>query len=221
MAEIHIERKSQRRWFWWLLGLAVLLLLAWWAVTGWRDGASGPLTSSDDGTVVGPGLGVAATGAADTGGRASAGAEGAVGNYLTYVDERRARNAGDRNHDYTADGLRRLAGAIGAVWMRTGGNADALHAELGALGAQADSLQRNPESTEHARYTGEAFRTASALLKTVQQRHHPNLSSQVDRLNSAATAVRAGTPLLEQDAQIQRFFDQSADVLRRMSGGRT
>ena len=53
MAEIHIERKSQRRWFWWLLGLAVLLLLAWWAVTGWRDGASGPLTSSDDGTVVG------------------------------------------------------------------------------------------------------------------------------------------------------------------------
>lgn len=221
MAEIHIERKSQRPWFWWLLGLAVLLVLAWWALAGWRGDPSGPLASSADGTVLGAVPGGTAAGAADTGGSARAGAEGAVADYLTYADQRRARQAADRSHDYTADGLRRLAGAIGALWERNGSRENALRAELDALRAQADSLQRNPQSTEHARYTREAFRTAAALLRTLQQRHYPSLSSQVNEVGEAATAMRPTTTLLEQDAQIQRFFDQSADVVRRMSGGTT
>ena len=51
MAETHVERKSQRVWFWRLLGLALLLVLVWWALSRWRGAADGPPASQADETI--------------------------------------------------------------------------------------------------------------------------------------------------------------------------
>lgn len=210
MAEIHIERKSYRVWIWVLLGVAILLL-ATCVVAWWRGDARGPLTGAvSGGSVVGAAAGTAA------------GADGAVGTYLSFVEENRARQAAGPAHEYTADGLRRLAAAIGELSERNQAGAEALRAELNVLRAQADSLQRNPQSTEHARYAREAFRTAASLMSALQQRHYPkerfpNLAAEVAQVRVVAELVLPGRLLLEQTSDVQRFFDQSAAAIRAMA----
>jgi hypothetical protein len=211
MAEIHIERKSYRLWRWVLLAVAALLL-ATCVVTWWRGDWRDPLTSAaSDGSVVGAAAGT------------TRGVEGAVNDYLAYVEENRARQAAGPAHEYTAGGLRRLAAAIAELSQRNAGSAAALNAELDALRAQADSLQRNPQSTEHARYAREAFRTAASLMSTLQQRYYPeqrypNLAAEVAQLRSAAELVLPARMLLEQTSDVQRFFDRAATALRAMAG---
>ncbi len=210
MAEIHIERKSYRVWGWVLMGVAALLF-ATCVVAWWRSDPRDPLTSGVSGGSV---AGAAAGTTGDL--------EGAVGNYLTFVEENRARQAARPTHEYTAEGLRRLAAAIGELSERNAAGAEALMAQLNVLRAQADSLQRNPQSTEHARYAREAFRTAASLMSALQQRHYPkerypNLAAEVAQVGVVAELVLPGRLLLEQTSDVQRFFDQSAAAIRAMA----
>jgi hypothetical protein len=210
MAEIHVERKSSRVWGWALLGLAALFL-ATCVVAWWRSDPRDPLTSGVSG-------GAAAGAAAGTTGNSS----GAVGDYLTFVEEHRARQAAGPTHEYTADGLRRLAAAIAQLSERNGGSAEPLEAELNVLRSQADSLQRNPQSTDHARYAREAFRTAASLMSALQQRaypkeQHPNVAAEVAQVRVVADLVLPARPLLAQTPDVQRFFDQSGAAIRAMA----
>ena len=209
--EIHIERKSYRVWGWVLMGVAALLF-ATCVVAWWRSDPRDPVTSGVSGGSV---AGAAAGTTRDL--------EGAVGNFLTFVEENRARQAAGPTHEFTADGLRRLAAAIAQLSERNAGSADALKAEFNALRAQAESLQRNPQSTEHARYAREAFRTAASLMSALQQRdypeqRYPNLAAEIAQLRSAAELVLPGRMLLEQTSDVQHFFDQAATALRAMAG---
>ena len=219
MAEIHVERKGSRSWLWLLVGLAILLALAAWLVWGRGGDAPSALGSAAGGSVAGATAGdTAGMATGDTTGAAGA---GAIGSFLSYVEETRARQAAGPSHEYTADGVRRLAAAIAELSQRNPGTAGALRAELDAVRAQADSLQRNPQSTEHARYTREAFRAAAGLMGALQQRHYSNLSNEVAEVRRAADAVQPDRPLLEQVANVQRFFDQSAAALRAMMASTT
>jgi hypothetical protein len=213
MAEIHVERKGSRSWLWLLIGLAILLLLIAWLLWWRRDPTPDVLGGAVGGVVAGGMAGDTAGGTA-----AATGTGTAVANFLSYAQQGQARQAGPA-HEYTAEGVRRLAAAIGELSQRNAGTT--LNAELDAVRAQADSLQRNPSSTEHARYARESFRAAAALMRTVQQQHYPNAEDQVAQVRRAAEELRVDRPLLDQAANVQRFFDQSAAALRTMSGATT
>ena len=134
MAEIHIERKNHRLWPWLLLGLAAILavlLVVWWR-GGTSDGSSYVAPGAAGGLGVGPsGDTVAATG-------------GAIGDYLSYVESNRAREAAGPAHDYTAEGLRRLAAALGQLSERRSPGTGVLQAEVAALRAQATRCSATP-----------------------------------------------------------------------------
>lgn len=211
MAEINIERKERHVWPWLLLGIALLLILAF--VFWWRDdpdAVAGDLNPIVPGAVAAPG---------GTAGGTIAVNEGAIGDFLAYVDSAGTPSAGVA-HNYTADGLRRLGAAIGALWNSKAGNDDAIRTELDAIRAMADSMQRNPQSTAHARFARDGARTAAALMSTVRQQHFADAaSSQVGDARNAAQALNGDQVLLEQTSNVQRFFSQSAAAIRAMAGG--
>lgn len=215
MAELHIERKERSAWPWILLGLALLALLLWYLL-GRDDVDDGVVADTAAGVVTDTG---AAPGAAPDAMPGAAGdAGGAVAAFLAYTDERRSRQNADLTHEYTADGIRRLAAALDVVARQDTVGGAALQPRLDSLRQGADALQRNAESMQHAEQTRAAFTSAAGIMAAVQERRFPDLGDEVGQVREAAEAVRAGAPLLEQRAQVQTFFDRAAAVLRAMTG---
>jgi hypothetical protein len=213
VAELHIERKERSAWPWILLGLALLGLLLWYFL-GRGD--------ADDGVVADTAAGVvtdtsAAPGAAPGAMPGTAGDAGAVAAFLAYTDERRSRQDADLTHEYTADGIRRLAAALDVVARQDTVGGAALQPRLDSLRQGADALQRNAESMQHAEQARAAFTSAAGIMAAVQERRFPDLGDEVGQVREAAEAVRPGAPLLEQRAQVQTFFDRAAAALRTMT----
>lgn len=204
MANLNIEKKDRPIWPWIALGIVLLAALAWFLMA--RDDT--PRTVTGEAT---PGV------IADTSLRASATIEGApeeVNDYLRYTVEHRAQADADLSHEYTADGIRRLASALGAITDRdTVGDTD-VPSLVADLRDRADALQRNQESMSHARYAKDAFISAGDLMQALQQRSYPNAGAEVEQARQAAQSVDTDGPLLAQRTRVQAFFDHSARVIQ-------
>lgn len=207
MAEIQIERKERRNWLWIVLLLLAVGLLAWWFL--WQRG------DTDEPAVAGT-LGGAVV---DTGPEVTQAADG-VADYLRFVQDNSARVDMENVHEFTADGIRRLAAALRTVVDRDAadgaGDGDLVQ-QTEFLRLKADSLQRNPESSEHAGQARDAFIAAAAAMERLQQ-SHPNIEQQVTQARESARALRESAGLLEQRPAVQQFFERAADVLRNASG---
>ena len=201
MAEIQLERKEGRNWLWIVLGLLLLAALAWWLLS--QRGDQDPVVTETPGGVVTDSLpGTGMTGS------------GEVNGFIQFVEDNRARTEMGRDHEFTAEGIRHLAGALGAVAT---GEGAALHPRIDSLRQKADSIQRNTQSGQHANQVRDAFTSAVAIMDDLRQRSYPNAASHVTQARQAAEAVKPGQQLLDQKQQIQQFFEHSAEVLRNMS----
>ena len=210
MAEIHIERHERSIWPW-VLGLVALALLAWWLLSMRNTGDANDLAMETAGGAVVdslPGTGAAATPAA-------------VNEFLTYIEDNGAARDADSTHNYEAEGMRRLAAALDELADRDTVGGVSLDARITALRNRADALQRNWRSTEHARYTREAFDSAAALVEGMQQQRFTNIANEAAQLRQAASAVTPDRLLLQQTAEVQQFFQRAADAVRAMAGTRT
>ena len=205
MAQIEIQEKKRSVWPW-VLAALLLALLAWWLLSRGND-------TADDGVVTETGSGIVADPVATDAGATATPA--AVGAFLTYVEQSGTRGEMGLNHEYTADGLRRLADALAA--LNTGAGADGLNEQLAQIRTRADALQREASSTRHAELTRDAFTTAADAVETLQERRFPALSSHSDALDEAAGAVQPGTQLLEQRQAVHGFFERAATAIRAMT----
>lgn len=216
MAEIPIERKSSKGWLWALLALAVLALLAWWFFSNSRVVEERTAAAGEVAAV--PAAGVAATdpGLAAPGG-AVAGAP--VASFLTWADSTQARGQAALDHDYVATGIERLSGAIAdlAAPARDSLAGSALAEQVGALNQLAVQVKQDPEALSHANVVHAAFASSAKLLGDLQQRRFPAASGAVADVRAAAEAVDKNRPLLDQKAQMDRFFTQAAAAVRAMS----
>lgn len=204
MTEIRVERKERSALPWVLVGVVLLALLAWWIFA----------RSPDDGPL---GIGAADTAAPAGAGTAAGALPTAAEVFVQWVDDRRAQSAMGPEHEYTATGIRHLASALQAIAQpNAGANVER---ELAAIRAQADTLQRNAASTQHANYTRRAFVSLGALMSSMQQERFPDAAADVEEVRRRAEAVRADQPLLDQRAGVQEFFDRAAAAVRRMSEG--
>ena len=211
MTELHIERKDRTLWPWILAGL-LLLALVLWVLFGRGDGRAdgGVALDASPAAVTDSAAGTVAT---------AMGADGVpapVGEFLRFAETRTERDA-SHAHEYTADGLRRLAGALGAVTDGAAVPGVDVQQRLSEIRQRADALQRDPASTEHALQAREAFVMASALMEQMQQARFSGLASQVREVSDAATAIRPDQPLLRQAGEVQRFFERSANAVREMA----
>lgn len=212
MAELHLEHKHRTTWPWILAGV-LLLALVLWLVFGRGERAGGDVADLT------PPLGPAVTAPAATVGDGSM--PEAVSEYLGYVEANRAAPATGVAHEYAADGLRRLAAALGAVVEGDTVSAVAVEPRLAELRERADAVQRNPEATNHALLASEAFVMAAALTTQIQQSAYPALAAEASEVRDAAAAITGDRPLLDQTAEVQRFFDRAAAALRGMTAGAT
>jgi hypothetical protein len=204
MANINIERK-QSPWPY-VIGLLLLLLVGWFVVEQFDD---------DDAVVVAPEAGAIADPAPAV--AATPAATGAVAEFIRYADSTRAAQAMGPGHDFTAEGIRKLAAAIDDVARSdTVANA-ALAPQLADLRQRADSIQANPNATDHALHTREAFLIAASLIQNMQERRAPDRAADANAVWAAARQVDAKRPLLEQSADVERFFERSAAALRGMT----
>ena len=202
MANIDIQPRQRTTWPWILAAVGVLALLLWW-IFGMRNSDPNPVVAEADSVITDAG---------------SVGLPTAVDAYVRFVDSTRAGTAMGVDHEFTATGIRNLAAALEAVAQR--GGAD-VQRELTTLRQQADTLQRDPRSTEHAGHTRTAFVTLAGVMAAIQQARFPDMEADIGNVKAAAERLDASRPLLQQREAVQSFFDRTATAVRRMSNGRT
>jgi len=88
--------------------------------------------------------------------------------------------------------------------------------QVSALNTLADQLQTEPQSLKHADLTHAAFAAAAQLIQDVQRRNFPSASAQAGLVTQAADAVSKTRPMLEQRAEVNRFFASAAGAIRAL-----
>jgi hypothetical protein len=86
-----------------------------------------------------------------------------------------------------------------------------------SLRGLAAQLQGEADGVRQAALVQQAFGTATAMLRQVQEARLPAAGGQVDLLNRAAGQLDARRPLAEQRAAVQHVFDMAGSVLERVA----
>ena len=194
MVEIHIEKKRSPVWPW-FLAVALLLVVGWIAMDALRD---------DDPAVIEQ-AGLEREGTAGTAGAA---VPAAVQDYVVFANESAQPSVG-REHEYTAEGIRRLSAALGA-FIERGADDTETRTRFDRFRQSAERLQQDPQSTEHAGTVRDVFTSAVDVFESGRID-----AADVSRLRQTATSISADQPLLEQTDTVKQFFRQSAEALRR------
>ena len=209
MADIDIQQKRGGSPFPWIIGLVVLALIGWGLYEmSDRDEAELSTVGTQDEAALSDGR--PAVGAAQPTGGAG---------FLAWV--RDSTEAGDGQtgdpHAYTREGMRRMVTALEGLVARD--RAPEIERQFEAVREQVRLIEQSePTSTDHADRTREAFLAGTQVMEMLRQRPHlqqADLQQPVQAARQAAEAVRPNTPLLEQRAAVERFFQQMAEAIER------
>jgi hypothetical protein len=205
MADIQIERKEGFAWWWVVLALIVLGLLAWMFLgrTDRDRVATAPVATEQRPTGFEEPVG------------AGMAAEPVVREYVaTCAPEQPQQMALD--HAHTARCIRMLADAVESAGRDPAVTAAQPDAELRAAREQADRLEQSVVEAEHATMTRNAFTSLATAVERMQDRH-PGLAGEAADLRQAAERVSPAQPLLEQRGEVQNFFQRAGQIVSRMS----
>jgi hypothetical protein len=211
MAEIRIQPKREGgRWWLWLLPLLLLGLLIWYLTRNRGDEQTAQRSDTTAATRTAAPAGT--SGASGTTSATSAGAVGASDNtalseYVSFIGATDASRDESAQHQYTAEGIRRLAAAIegSSAGARAGD-------QIVIMRAMADSLQQTPRGNDrHADMARAAFDAAIVPLTALD-------AGSASRLQTAARALRPDRDLLAQKSDIQRFFEAAREALQATRG---
>ncbi|CAN5683172.1 hypothetical protein BH23GEM11_BH23GEM11_01520 [soil metagenome] len=204
MAELHVERKESNPWPWIIAGIVILALVLWFFL--WRgDDPAGTAGMPGDTTTY------TTTPAVDD---TAAVRSPAVQSFVQFADEGTEVPDTGTSHDYTSTGLDRLVAALEDLANRDAASSVDGQARLTEMRAFADSLQRNPESTEHSRYARDAFLAGARVMEQMQQGGMNLPADAVADVRTTATEMRPGGLLLDQIPTVRRYFERSATALR-------
>lgn len=213
MAEIKIEKKKPI-WPWIILVLIILAILYFLVFANdnenddmemedteqvqdenvWEDEDERDTTAWDDT-------------AADTLGGSQAG----VSEYLTYISDKSKMGV---DHQYTNNALIRLMNAVQAKANEI--NFD-IEADMKSVRQDANAIQQDPTSEKHANKIKQAGTKLANILEKMQKQNYPDLSQDVQEVKTAANNIDGSVLTLQQKNQINKFFEEAGDVLRKMS----
>jgi hypothetical protein len=107
-------------------------------------------------------------------------------------------------HEYTSEGIRKLAAALRVLASESGGAATD---ELAHFDEQADRLGRDRRSHAHADIVRSVFTAIAGKLVEITSKDVPDLQY-------AARAIDPEVPLLQQQDDVRQFFRIAAAVIR-------
>ena len=209
MAEIPIERKkSGPGWLPWVLGLLVLLLLGFCFA---RNRSADPAVADSAATgATTDTAGTAGTAAAVGAAAGTAGAAGAIDQFVQFVAQRDTSNETEGQHQYTAEGVRRLAAALEGI---AGGN-PSIQAQADSMRRSVDRLQQSSASDNHADDAKAAFSAAVSAMETIDRARGG--SRDVAPMRAIYNQLESGRPLVPQLGTVHRFFEAARDALQAM-----
>jgi phage shock protein A len=209
MADIDIQKKERGPWGW-IIGLLALVLIIWGIteVVGRDDADLATITDPVEEGLVTP--------AAEQVGEPAASTPGArLDAWMR--DSAEALDAMGRQHEYTREGISRIAAAIENLVARD--TAPAMQQHVRTMRQQVSALESSdPSSRDHAGQAKQAFVSAVDALEELAQRPHlggADLDQPLEAARSAAESMAADTPLLEQRARVHEFFSRMSDAITR------
>lgn len=186
---------NRRRWWALLFGVLLAIAIAFWAA---RRGAperadiGGPSEATSD----------------EDPSSTAAGSTDPVQQFAVFAaNTREAPDDARFEAAQTAEGLRRLAGAMGALGVAS--------PELMVnLRVAAEHVLLNPTSPEVSASVRQVLTSAAAVMPAAQ----PSNGTTVQQ---AAENIQPDTPLTEQPAAVRTFFQEAADALAGPAGERS
>jgi hypothetical protein len=210
MAEIPIERKEGRNWLpLILLGLLALALLVFFLR---RDRAEpGVATADSTATTTATAAGTVAGGAA-AGTTAGGDADVAIAQFVQFAQQRDTTRESEDQHQYTAEGTRRLAAALEAM---AGGSPD-IRVYGDSMRSSIERLQRSSATDRHADDAKAAFSAAVSAMGEIDRAR--GRTRDVAPMRAVYSELNGQRPLLPQLGTVHRFFDAAAQALQDARG---
>lgn len=122
----------------------------------------------------------------------------------------------ERSPQYTSYGLHLLTAAIGATADRDAATDNNIIQHRKRLQQMSDSIQNNWSPTEKSGRIKAAFVSAANLLNSIQEKKYPELNDQAAQLMQYAQAIVPQKRIMDQKAEVKRYFDQSKSILQAM-----
>ncbi len=212
MAEIKIEKKKPV-WPWILLGLIILAVILYFVFAD-NDSMddiddADDIERVDDTTYTSTQDNMNTTRYEDN--TASAGTGGEVENFITHVEDKSRMGV---DHEYTNNALLHLINAVETKAREVNVDVDA---SIQQMREEAREITQNPQGTNHANKIKSVGEKIAGTLENIQKEKFPNLSNDIQEVKTAARDIQARTLTLDQKDQINEFFNQAADVLKKMS----
>lgn len=214
MARIPVEKKGGGpAWWWWILGLILVAGLIWLVAEALDDDAVVEDVPVATDTTLAPPVGAPA----DT---VTGDAPARVREFIAF---QQADTAGvdvemGRHHEYTSRGIELLAGALSAVVDQRDTGDINIEARRDTMMQRAEAIQEDPTSPQHANKVRDAFLSATDLMESIQEKHHPDAAPAVAEVRQAAESISPEEPLLDQSEDVKAFFDRAGDALQRITG---
>ena len=204
MAEINVERKRGRNHVPLFLGALVLAFLLWLlSQTQDRDATADDSREAVVNTSPGPSAAAVPKVPEE------------VDEFVTWVQNSPADPGLGQEHEYTADGIRRLADALSAVAAQMP-DRRAYAERLASLRERADDVRSAAQSRQHARITRDVFTQVAVLMKDIQAARGAESTLVVTQLREAAEAIRPDQELLQQTPAVRQFFERASAALQTM-----
>lgn len=214
MAEIKIEKKKPV-WPWILLGLIILGIILYFLFANDNDGIDdmddtnteqvGDTTYQDTRAMDRD------TTTFDRNDTISDVSSQSVNRYVAHVGD---KSRMDMDHEYSSRALTHLINAVEYKAREKNVNLDA---DLAQIRTEAEEITNNPQSTDHANKIKSAGTKIADALDKLQENSYPDLDQDVEEVKTAAQGIDTQVETLQQKEQINSFYDEAAEVLRKMS----
>lgn len=132
------------------------------------------------------------------------------GDFVSYVNNKEIQERMGTDHEVTASALIKLSSAIEDLAQED------YTQQINELRQNAEEIQSNPQSSEHAEKVSVAFTNAANLLSQIQQNNFPEAESDVQEVKEKADKLQADKQLLNQKEEVKSFFQEAADAVEKM-----
>lgn len=148
-------------------------------------------------------------------------AAGPVAEFVRFANEENANQAEmGLDHEYTSNGIMKLSGALNALADNAAGDVN-IEQKRQKFRENADKVQQDPQSLQHANIIRETFISASDLIASIKEKSYAESDVDVEQLRSTAEEIDTNTPTLEQKDKVKEYFDKAGDAIEKMSNETT